>query len=227
MYIDNHTHIAGNIEKKAEILQVYALDPARLMITDTLVSEIVQAGQHFTLGLHPQSIHDMNIDDFRMMIEANADSLLAIGECGLDTFVSNDIQDQIDAFKQQAYLANEYEKPLVIHCVRFHDQILQLHQEINPNKAWIIHGFNRNKHIADALIKQGCILSFGKELLNEQHPLSTYLSELKDIPFLLETDGKDIHIEHIYERCSHLLDIDIATLKQRIATHFKQIYGTI
>ena len=227
MYIDNHTHIAGNIEKKAEILQVYALDPARLMMTDTLVSEIVQAGQHFTLGLHPQSIHDMNIDDFRMMIQANADSLLAIGECGLDTFVSNDMQDQIDAFKQQAYLAKEYEKPLVIHCVRSHDQIIRLHQEIKPNKAWIMHGFNRNPHIADSLIKQGFVLSFGKELLNDQHPLIPYISELRDIPFLLETDGKDIHIEHLYKRCSQLLNIDISTLKQQIATHFKQIYGTI
>lgn len=226
LYIDNHTHIAGIIEKKAEILQVYALDPARLM-DGTVLSDIVQAGHHFTLGLHPQSILDMNIEEFRMMVKTNADSLLAIGECGLDTFVSTIMQEQIDAFKQQAYLAEEYGKPLVIHCVRSHDQILQLHQEIKPKKSWIMHGFNRNEHIARALINHGIVLSFGKELLNEQHLLSTYLSELKDIPFLLETDGKDIRIEQLYEHCSHLLGIDIRTLKQRIATHFTQIYGTI
>ena len=226
MYIDNHTHIAGIIEKKVEILQVYAVDPTTLMDTAVL-STIVQAGHHFTLGLHPQSIYDMQIDEFRKMVESKADLLLAIGECGLDTFVSVDMQVQIDAFKHQAYLAKEWEKPLVIHCVRSHDQILRLHQEIKPNKAWIIHGFNRNSHIADALLKQGCILSFGKELFDDRHPLTAYFSELRDTPFLLETDGKDIRIEQLYQRSSHLLGIDISTLKQRIASHFKQIYGTI
>ena len=226
MYIDNHTHIAGNIEKKAEILQVFAVDPADWR-DDAVLSDIVQAGHHFTLGMHPKSIHRMNSTEFSKIARSNAQSLLAIGECGLDTLVSVAMHDQIEVFKQPAYLAKDYDKPLVIHCVRSHDQIIRLHQEIKPNKAWIMHGFNRNPHIADSLIKQGFVLSFGKELLNDQHPLIPYISELRDIPFFLETDGKDIHIEHLYKRCSQLLNIDISTLKQQIATHFKQIYGTI
>lgn len=226
MYIDNHTHISGNIEKKAEILQVFAVDPADWR-DDAVLSDIVQAGHHFTLGMHPKSIHLMNSTEFSKIARSNAQSLLAIGECGLDTLVSVAMHDQIEVFKQQAYLAKDYDKPLVIHCVRSHDHIIRLHQEIKPSKAWIIHGFNRNKNIADSLIKQGFVLSFGKELLNDGHPLISYISELRDIPFFLETDGKDIHIEHLYKRCSQLLNIDISTLKQQIATHFKQIYGTI
>jgi hypothetical protein len=49
---------------------------------------------------------------------------------------------------------------------------------------------------------------------------------MKEIPFLLETDGKDIEIDQIYQRCAILLGLDIAQLKKRIAKHFKQIYGT-
>lgn len=225
MYIDNHTHPHGNIDKKDNILQVFAIDPTDRIGMDS-ISAIAEAGHLFTLGLHPRNLHELEFAEFRGIIESYADSLLAIGECGLDTFVSIDKQEQITAFKMQAYLAEELEKPLIIHCVRSYSEIIRLHSEIQPKKPWIIHGFNRNRDIAESLLEQGIILSIGNELMKEDHPLSSILSNMKEIPFLLETDGKDIEIEQIYQRCAMLLGLDIAQLKERIATHFKQIYGT-
>ena len=225
MYIDNHTHPHGNIDKKDHILQVFAIDPTDHNGMDS-ISAIVEAGHQFTLGLHPRNLHELEFAEFRGIIESHADSLLAIGECGLDTFVSIDKKEQITAFKMQAYLAEELEKPLIIHCVRSYSEIIRLHSEIQPKKPWIIHGFNRNQDIAQSLLEQGIILSIGNELMKEDHPLSSILSNLIEIPFLLETDGKDIDIEQIYQRCAILLGLDIAQLKERIATHFKQIYGT-
>lgn len=225
VYIDNHTHLHGIIDKKDNILQVFAIDSTDLIGVDS-ISAIIEAGHQCTLGLHPRNIHELDFDEFRDIVESHADSLLAIGECGLDTFVSIDKQDQITAFKMQAYLAEELEKPLIIHCVRSYSEIIRLHREIQPKKPWIIHGFNRNRDIAESLLEQGIILSIGNELMKEDHPLSSFVSHMKEIPFLLETDGKDIEIEQIYQRCAILLGLDIAQLKERIATHFKQIYGT-
>lgn len=226
MYINNHTHRVGNIEKRAKILQVFALDPISEADLDS-IPEIVRSGHAFTLGLHPHSLARMNVHDAISMIRSYSDHMIAVGECGLDTFVSVDKTIQIDAFREQARLAEEIGKPLIIHCVRSHEDILRLRREIRPNFPWIIHGFNRNRNLAEKLLDAGILLSIGKELMDDRHPICEYLSIMKDIPFFLETDGKDIPIEQLYERCASLLNLDTEELTCRIATHFKQVYGTI
>lgn len=222
VFIDNHTHLQGNIEKCDGILRVFSLDP----LDANSIPAIVAAGHHFTMGLHPQNIHTMDNAEFKEIAHSHENTLLAIGESGLDKFISIPMEDQKRTFKQQAYLAEEMQKPLIIHCVRSYDEVIQLHKEIQPKKSWIIHGFNRNEYIANSLIEQGIVLSIGKDLLTEHHPLAHVICACKEIPFLLETDGKDIDIEHVYQRCALLLKMDMLELKVLIETHFKQIYGT-
>ena len=67
--------------------------------------------------------------------------MLAVGEAGLDKLAEAPLTLQIEVFEYQARLAEEANKPLIIHLVKAVDELLKLKQKIQPVKPWIIHGF--------------------------------------------------------------------------------------
>ena len=87
--------------------------------------------------------------------------VLAMGEAGLDKLADASLSLQREVFEYQARLAEETDKPLVIHLVKAVDELLKLKQKIRPVKPWIIHGFR------------------GKAVLAEEylHMVFTFLSE--------------------------------------------------
>jgi TatD DNase family protein len=46
------------------------------------------------------------------------------------------------AFEAQAFMAEEYQKPLIIHCVKAWNEIVELHKKNKPAVPWIFHGYN-------------------------------------------------------------------------------------
>jgi len=82
-----------------------------------------------TVGLHPihttASLHDREEIDFRPKTEvfdmeyyqnlAQNSEVVAIGECGLDYFHSDDKKEQRKAFESQIELAKKLDKPLMLH----------------------------------------------------------------------------------------------------------------
>ena len=184
-------------------------------------------GHGFTIGLHPMSYNFMTFENVSRIIHQYHDDILGIGECGLDTRIAVPRQHQIELFTAHAELAMEMHIPLIIHCVRSYDDILHLHQRLKPSNPWIIHGFNRTESIAIKLLDQGILLSIGKELLDPGHPISTFFKKIAEYPFFLETDGKDIAIQTLYQHASNMLDMSIEAISTIIASHVQQVYGRI
>ena len=183
-------------------------------------------GHFMSMGLHPYSLGTMPIHDSVERIRSHAQELVAIGECGLDSTIGIDMAEQIRSFVIQAELAEELRKPLIIHCVRSHEQILQVHRMMKPSIPWIIHGFNRTYSIARVLQEHGLILSIGRELLTENHHMRTSFQEIVQFPFFLETDGKEITIEAMYSEASALLTMKTEHITSLIEQHFQNVYGT-
>lgn len=145
---------------------------------------------------------------------------IAAGECGLDPFVSADMEKQQEVFLRQAILAQEAGKGLVIHCVRRFPELLSLRKKIDPKqkKVWLIHGFRAKEAIGKELLKAECILSLSP----------TYLRRLEQFPswlpvdrFLLETDTESSHeLPFLYEKAGGLLQMDQKTLRERLYKTF-------
>ena len=184
-------------------------------------------GHGFTIGLHPMSYNFMTFEHVSRIIHQNRDDILGIGECGLDTRIAVPRQHQIELFTAHAEMAREMHLPLIIHCVRSYDDIVHLHQRLKPSNPWIIHGFNRSESIAIKLLDQGILLSIGKELLDPGHPISNFFKKIAEYPFFLETDGKDIAIQTLYQQASNMLDMSIEAISSTIASHVQQVYGRI
>ncbi|MCD8445183.1 TatD family hydrolase, partial [Tenacibaculum finnmarkense] len=116
----------------------------------------------FSIGIHPWFINKNTIEDELIFIKKKLlhKNCYAIGECGLDRLSEVNYTLQIAVFKEQINLSEEFKKPLIIHCVRSFQEIIQIKKELKPRQKWLIHGFHKNNQIATDLIKNGCFLSF-------------------------------------------------------------------
>jgi TatD DNase family protein len=226
MYFDHHTHISGPPSIASEITNIVSIDASNFEDLGK-ISEITSMGHGFTIGLHPMSYNFMTFEHVSRIIHQNRDDILGIGECGLDTRIAVPRQHQIELFTAHAEMAREMHLPLIIHCVRSYDDIVHLHQRLKPSNPWIIHGFNRSESIAIKLLDQGILLSIGKELLDPGHPISNFFKKIAEYPFFLETDGKDIAIQTLYQQASNMLDMSIEAISTIIASHVQQVYGRI
>lgn len=125
-----------------------------------------------SVGIHPWHINDDWHDAIdRISDLATHDEVWAIGECGLDKLRGPHMDVQIDVMRAHISLAENVGKPLVIHCVKAFDQLLQLHKETaewckatkREPQPWVIHGFRGKPEQAKQLVAKGLYMSFGHQ----------------------------------------------------------------
>jgi TatD DNase family protein len=214
-FIDVHTHIPN-----AEGLCIHNIDIQDFVTDDP-------SSGFYSLGLHPWFIEQQDSRQAMSKIaEVLADpKLLAIGECGLDKLQSTSLPKQIEVFELQIQLAERCQKPLIIHCVRAFNELLQLKKSSVADIAWIIHGFNSKPVLAESLLKQGFYLSMGKALLNPQSNAAKTLKIMPLPQLFLETDAaEDILISDIYAAAAKIVGLSIEDLQQQIFHNFKRVF---
>lgn len=177
----------------------------------------------YCFGLHPWYLTDVTQQFSSLKEYASQLNVIAIGECGLDKLASTDFALQEAAFSMQIALANEYRKPLIIHCVRAFNEALVLLKAARV--PVIFHGFNRNESIADMITKEGYYCSFGKSILNEKSPTAKVLADMPNDRFFLETDDAAISITEIYNAAAALRAISVEHLAQQIHNNFNKVFN--
>lgn len=117
---------------------------------------------NFSIGVHPWQAH-LPIN-WNLLETLAADSrIFAIGECGLDKYAQADNTTQTAVFVRQIQLAEQLDKPLIIHCVGRFNELIQLRKNtVNPDCRWIVHGFRGKPELTQQLLKAGFYLSFGQ-----------------------------------------------------------------
>jgi len=143
----------------------------------------------------------------------------------LDKCISTSLELQLEVFTKQALLANKLGKPLIIHCVRAFNELLQRKQSLKPTVPWIIHGFTGKPALAGQLVRHGCFLSFGKALLHKNSGASRSLARVPLERVFLETDAaEDISIGEIYTAAAKILVLPLEELQRQIVANFKRVF---
>ncbi|WBV51409.1 TatD family hydrolase [Chryseobacterium gambrini] len=175
----------------------------------------------YSIGIHPKDI-DVNAVDrqFEWMKNRVSENCLAIGECGLDSFVETDQKIQEDVFLRQIQFANEVKKPMIIHCVRKFYEVISFKKY--AEQPMIIHGFNKKERIAEDLLKNNFYLSFGKAVLYNLSLQNTLKITPLDKIFL-ETDNDDFSLEELYGKVSEIKGISLENLNKQIAENLETI----
>ncbi|NJD08084.1 MAG: TatD family deoxyribonuclease [Methylococcaceae bacterium] len=168
-----------------------------------------------SVGIHPWSIETADTQALlgRITELAARPAVWAIGECGLDKLIATPLQQQEALFRRQIEIAASVDKPLIVHCVRAHEDVLRLLKQTRATVPVIVHGYNNRPVIGTRLLQQGLLLSFGKALLASDSPARAMLAACPADRFFLETDDSGLPIEEIYRAAAACRSMPMADLK--------------
>jgi TatD DNase family protein len=172
-------------------------------------------------GIHPWFVNK-NIPIEKLEYDLQHPKCIALGEIGLDKICGTDFNLQRKVFIQQIELSEKYNLPVIIHCVRASNELVELKKEIKPTQHWIWHGFNK-VNILQQILENEIIPSFGESILKNES-LRNELVNLKSNLFLLETDTSIFSIETIYKTVAILRNQSINSLQKEQITNFERIF---
>ncbi|MBS7253760.1 TatD family hydrolase [Flavobacterium branchiicola] len=211
-FFNFHTHQFTNQSNVLELVNQYPLE------FDATIA-------YYSIGIHPWYIKEDQTDLELKIIEEKLQTknCLAIGECGLDKRIEIPLDQQVIVFEKQLELAQKYNKPVVIHCVAAFQEVIAIKKKMNITVPMIIHGFSKNKQIAEQLIKAGFYISFGKYLLKNPD-LKTVFQDIPNDRFFLETDTIEENIQEVYNLAAEYKNIEISELKAIISSNYKIVF---
>lgn len=211
-FINLHTH---HLFSNTETISIY---------NNRIGKEPLQLESFFSIGIHPWDIDLIEEEEAWQIIKkvVSYKNCLAIGECGLDKLVTTNFKQQQLLFEKQLQVALENKKPVIIHCVKAFDELLEITKSYREQIPLIVHGFSKSQQLAMGLIHKGFYLSLNQTLI------SNNFFDFKGLPLnklFLETDDKmNITIEDIYIQFALKLNMPIAQLKEEINRNFETVF---
>lgn len=176
------------------------------------IAEEYSDGVYAAIGLHPIHLFEHHVDEEETSFNArgeefNADSykallsrsikVVAIGEFGLDYYHLPPDEDpelvkkvQAEVLKQHLILAEECDKPAMIHCRDAYDDLVRIIEEVNYHGTGEIHSFTGTWEQAKLFLNLGFyvalngIITFDKTGRSEEVAKNLPLDRM-----ILETDS--------------------------------------
>jgi TatD DNase family protein len=212
-FINLHTH---QFSKDSEVIEVVNQYPWAF---DASIP-------NYSIGIHPWFI-----DENRLAADLDciAEKLqlapcLALGECGLDKRIDIPMAVQMSVFRKQLEIAMQTHKPIVLHCVAAYDEVIAIKKEMKIANPMIVHGFSKNKQVAQSLLNNGFYLSFGKYLVRNPE-MEKVLKFVPENQILLETDTIEESIYQVYEKAAAVKGISVAEMKAIVFDNFSRIFS--
>lgn len=174
--------------------------------------------QVFSVGIHPWHLNasslSTNVEELLYPYLAQS-NCVAIGECGLDKLTESELSLQIAVFEQHIQLAERHGLPLLIHCVKAFEELIQMRKKY-PKGKWILHGFSKKSELAKQLIQHDIALSFGINLLTKDY-LHKVFQEIPLNAVFLETDMESPEmISELYARAAQLKSLPLETFEREM-----------
>jgi TatD DNase family protein len=223
MWIDTHCHldapefdadrpavIARAMDAGVGLIVVPAVTPATF---GTARQAALQCDGAYALGVHPLFVNEVD-DDAPDLLKAALEQhqadprLVAVGEIGLDHFVSH-LQDDASLARQDRFyaaqlsLAVAFDLPVILHVRRSADALLKhlrrMKAQGRPVAGGIAHAFNGSAQQAQAFLDLGFKLGFGGAMTFERALQIRRLAvDLPSDAIVLETDAPDIPPHWLY-----------------------------
>lgn len=171
----------------------------------------------YSVGIHPWYLVEEEGMDI-LCRQARHPRVLAIGEAGIDRLAAASILLQQAFFEDQARLADELGKPMVVHLVRAVGELLESRRRLQPRVPWIVHGFRGKAQLAQDLVRHGLYLSFGAHYQEEA------LRRMPADRLFLETDESDVPIADLYERAALVRGVTCSELAETVSCNVRSVF---
>jgi len=215
MLIDTHCHLdAAEFDADRDDIALLALQhnvskiviPAVARNDFDAVIALCNRHKHcaYALGIHPMVVDGASLDDIETLkVYVKENNPIAIGEIGLDYFVTNpkvnpeNTERQTYFFTEQLKVAKQHDLPVILHVRHAVDDVLKYLRKYEIKRG-IAHAFNGSFQQAEQFIALGFKLGFGGAMTYSRalriRELATKLP-LESI--VLETDSPDIPPEWV------------------------------
>ena len=212
-YFNLHTHSFSNQSNVVELVNQYP-------------QEFSASIPYYSIGIHPWFIVEDRLESDLAILESKLSETgcLALGECGLDKRIEVALELQQTVFERQLLLAEQYQKPVVIHCVAAFQELIAIKKRLKISVPFLIHGFSKNEQIAKELVANGCYISFGKYLLRMPQ-LESVFKNMPNDRFFLETDTDEQTIQEVYALAAQYKGLSIPQIQELVTMNFSTIFA--
>lgn len=143
MLIDTHAHLnfkdfnkdRDEVIKRALKNNVWLINASSTFNTSKLAVEIAAKypkGVYASVGLHPIHVKDEEFDISKYKELAKSEKVVAIGETGLD-YMYPEQEKQKKVFLQHLALAKELDLPIIFHCRKAHNDLIEILTHFLPS----------------------------------------------------------------------------------------------
>ncbi|NVO10696.1 MAG: TatD family hydrolase [Bacteroidales bacterium] len=183
----------------------------------------------FSVGIHPWYSDSSDINSQLQSLEdiSKIVNVIAIGEIGLDKSRGASLEEQIELFEKQVQIAEQNQKPVIIHCVRAWTELLESKKRLNPTTPWAIHGFRGQSEQAKQLVDSGMYISFGSAILNASEILQETIRTVPLNRLFIETDEADVSLKYLYTTVSKIKKINFRNLEEQINFNFTEFFKKV
>ena len=145
-----------------------------------------------SVGVHPMHDQEAPLDlDYIKKLASNP-KVVAIGETGLDYYYhKGDNQKQTDYFRSHIQIANDLNKPVIVHTRDAGDDTLEILRSESAEKcSGVIHCFTETMSFAEKALELGFMISFsGITTFRNAEALRDVARHVPDEQLLIETDA--------------------------------------
>ncbi|MED5501406.1 MAG: TatD family hydrolase, partial [Pseudomonadota bacterium] len=205
MLFDAHCHLdfdRFDADREAAFDRAHAAGVSRFMVPGTTrqrwnhVLELSRRDDVVaSLGLHPYFTDEHADSDLEALADeiGRHESLVGIGECGIDARFEDTLEQQWSLFEAQLQLAKRHRLPIIIHCVHADDQVAKRLRQLDLPARGLIHAFGGSPQQAGRFLDLGYSLGLGGAVTYDRAKrLHRAVQSIPDDGFVLESDSPDM-----------------------------------
>ena len=197
------------------------------------------------LGLHPEEVRADWRDQLlaiSQQLKSNSQQPIAIGEVGLDYYWSREFEEeQLQAFEEQVRWAVELQLPLMIHCRKAQNEMVNLLKRYADDlPGGVFHCFTGNEQEARQLLEFprfvlgiGGVLTFKKSHLPEVLPACVPLHRIvleTDAPYMSPVPlrgqrNEPANIVHVIKRLAEAYGVSEQEICRQANENVKKVFG--
>ncbi|MFH0868100.1 MAG: TatD family hydrolase [Candidatus Woesearchaeota archaeon] len=174
-----------------------------------------------SLGLYPIQENNINIDEEIKFIEKNKNKTMAIGEVGMDHFLTRDpLGEQKIIFEKIISLAEKINKPIIVHSRKAESDCIDM-LESSKLKKVIMHCFSGKKSLVKKVNDNGWFLTIPTNIVRSPQfqenakvtPITQIFCET-DAPYLSPFKDKRNEPAFVLESYKKIAEIKGMELKE-------------
>jgi TatD DNase family protein len=192
-----------------------------LQITSLKHNQTIDYQIH-SIGIHPWDLPEEWDEALFENLFTNP-NCVAIGEIGLDTLCESDFETQLYYFLKQIELAEKYQLPVILHCVKAWNQMEVVKKKYKPKQTWVFHGFTKI-NLLDNVLKNNVKISIGAAVMHAQN-VQEIVRRVPLTELFLETDDQsNFEISDLYQKVSEIKQISLQSLEDQILENVKNTF---